>query len=72
MHLCLDANNAWSLTTATEMARRSSGSTHVRWPATMWSPTMMQPESGRSKPAMSRRSVVLPDPLGPRRATISP
>src|SRR5262245_14331557 len=32
----------------------------------------MVPESGRSRPIKSRRIVVLPDPLGPIRATFSP
>src|SRR5215475_9588571 len=32
----------------------------------------MLPSSGRSTPAMSRRSTVLPDPDGPKTATISP
>ena len=32
----------------------------------------MTPESGSSKPAIKRRTVVLPDPLGPSMAKNSP
>src|SRR5688572_1023270 len=37
-----------------------------------WNRTEPLPASGVSRPAMMRRSVVLPDPLGPSRATSSP
>src|SRR5918996_4716732 len=50
---------------------RRSGGTHAP-PATSSSPTRTVPPSGTSKPAMSRSSVVLPQPLGPSSATNSP
>src|SRR3712207_5114419 len=54
--------------------RRRSGGTQVpRGPsASTRPPTSTLPPSGRSKPARSRSSVVLPQPLGPRTAKSSP
>src|SRR5207253_9725185 len=39
---------------------------------TSFPPSSIRPESGRSKPAMSRSSEVLPDPEGPSRVMNSP
>ena len=52
--------------------RRCSGSTHEPLPATSRPPIATRPASGRSKPATTRSSVVLPEPLGPSSATSSP
>ncbi len=51
--------------------RRFSGGTHAP-PATRRPATSTVPASGVSKPAIRRSSVVLPQPEGPSRATISP
>jgi hypothetical protein len=52
--------------------RRRSGEIQQPLPATASPPTSTVPESGRSNPAISRRSVVLPQPLGPSTANSSP
>src|SRR3954471_7470660 len=52
--------------------RRCSGGTHAPGPARTRPPTSTVPPSGSSKPAISRSSVVLPQPLGPRMANSSP
>ena len=52
--------------------RRCSGSTQVPSPATPRPLTATRPASGVSKPAITRRSVVFPEPLGPSSATSSP
>ena len=52
--------------------RRRSGSTQSPAPATARPPMATVPASGRSKPAIMRSSVVLPEPLGPSSATIWP
>ena len=52
--------------------RRCSGSTQSPSPATVRPPIRTLPASGRSKPAIMRSSVVLPEPLGPSSATSSP
>ena len=51
---------------------RRSGSTHSPSSATVRPPMRTRPASGRSKPAIMRSSVVLPEPLGPSSATIWP
>src|SRR5437879_5097382 len=38
----------------------------------VWLPTAIRPASGRSRPAMQRSVVVLPQPEGPSSVTISP
>ena len=52
--------------------RRCSGSTHVPLPATPRPLTAIRPASGVSNPAITRSSVVFPEPLGPSSATSSP
>src|SRR5437763_13193374 len=54
--------------------RRLSGGTLTRLSEsnTVVLPIEMRPSPGRSSPATQRRVVVLPQPLGPRRATNSP
>ncbi len=37
-----------------------------------WPAISMTPSSGASKPEIRRKVVVLPQPLGPRSATVSP
>src|SRR5437879_4555071 len=49
------------------MSRFSGGSSFIRFPATMTSPAVV-----RSRPAIIRKVVVLPQPDGPRRQTTSP
>ena len=53
------------------MRRRSAG-TNAPGPDIMRPATRTSPPSGRSRPATARSSVVLPQPLGPRRATSDP
>jgi hypothetical protein len=43
------------------MLRFSGGTFSMRWP-----PTLIDPESGVLNPAISRKMVVLPQPLGPQ------
>ena len=49
-----------------------SGGTWTPCPATLRPPISTVPSSGDSKPAMMRRAVVLPQPLGPSSARIWP
>jgi hypothetical protein len=51
---------------------RASGGTSRLGLATTSPRKLTVPASGASKPAMSRRVVVFPQPEGPSRATISP
>src|SRR5215472_15745294 len=52
------------------MPRRSGGTTPVGVESSV-GPTRITPASGAMKPAISRKSVVLPQPLGPSRVTNS-
>src|SRR5918997_900780 len=52
--------------------RRRSGGTWTRGPETSRSPMRTSPPSRRSSPAIVRSRVVLPQPLGPSRATTAP
>ena len=52
--------------------RRRSGGTQAPGPVTSAEPSLITPRSGRSKPAMARSRVVLPQPLGPSRDRCSP
>src|SRR5262245_51487465 len=49
------------------MSRRAGGMAVMSWPS-----TTTRPPSGFSKPATTFRSVVLPEPLGPRMVSSSP
>src|SRR3989338_8813002 len=51
---------------------RASGGTQKPLPATGAPSSRMTPSSGTSNPAINRSVVVLPQPLGPRSARISP
>lgn len=63
-------NNAWSWKTRPTLRR--SGWCQQPPPATVSPAMAIRPASGRSSPAMSRRSVDLPQPLGPITATTDP
>ena len=49
------------------MPRLCTGTPSMRWPS-----MRISPASGTTKPAIARRSVVLPLPLGPSRPKNSP
>ncbi|MEZ5279857.1 MAG: hypothetical protein R2770_05245 [Acidimicrobiales bacterium] len=51
---------------------RRSGATHTVGDATTFWPMVTWPAVGRSRPAMQRNKVVLPQPLGPSNAIVSP
>src|SRR5262249_43008830 len=53
--------------------RSSGGSSMPRPPSNQVSaPRAIRPASGRARPAIARRTLVLPDPDGPRSASVSP
>ncbi len=53
------------------MLRRSGGIVRAG-EETRWSPTRISPAEGSTKPAISRKVVVLPQPEGPSRHTSRP
>src|SRR5687767_15409519 len=52
--------------------RRRSGDTQAPAPDNRSPPASTSPASGRSKPAMQRRAVLLPEPEGPSRQPMRP
>ena len=64
---CGNSAKSWNISPTL----RFSGSTKRAGPATSWSLMSTRPPVGRSMPAATRSSVVLPQPEGPSRHTTS-